>query len=392
MAWVKLLRWSKVLAIAGVLSFAVTLTASAEGGRSEEQVKKVDPATEVTSPQSEPQATDTRSDDDYVVVLNAEDNSPVKVYQKYLDKADFWRELTEYNLLDEGVRVRVPKHMLKAGQIPAKISKFSGQVQIARHFDWQWVPVVDNMLVSEGDWVRTRSRSSVEILQDDGTVIKLRPNSKAMISLAGQTKTERGEVRVTQVKLESGSMMAKVNKLLQRESRFEIETPTATSFVRGTEFRVKVEGDQGATRLEVLEGAVDFGSAEQSISVGGNFGSIVNAAGNAPVAAHALPMPPAELFTPTEREVLSGPISSYRFSWAAVNGALRYHLEISADSEFKMLMDETWVSGTDAELMSLSIDSLEPGTYFWRVAAIDADGYESAWSAARYFVYPLQLQ
>ena len=257
MTWVKLLRVTNVLVLASAMSFAVTLTASTEGGRSEEQVKKANPATQISSPQGEPTAPDARPDDDYVVVLNAEDNTPLKVYQKYLEKADFWRELTEYNLLAEGVKVRVPKHMLKTGQIPAKVNKFSGRVQIARHFDWKWVPVVPNMLVSEGDWVRTRSRSSVVIRQDDGTVIKLRPNSKAMISLAGATKTARGEVRVTQVKLDSGSVIAKVNKLLQRDSRFEIETPTATSFVRGTEFRVKVE-DQGGTRLEVLEGAVDF--------------------------------------------------------------------------------------------------------------------------------------
>jgi len=391
MKWVQLLRWSKVLVLTGALSFAVTLTASTEEGRSEEQVKEANPATQIASPQGEPQPTDARSDDDYVVVLNAEDDTPLKVYQKYLDKADFWRELTEHNLLDEGVRVRVPKHMLKTGQIPAKVSKFSGQVQIARHFDWQWVPVVENMLVSEGDWIRTRSRSSVEIRHDDGTVIRLRPNSKAMISLAGQTKSERGDVRVTQVKLESGSMIAKVNKLLQRESRFEIETPTATSFVRGTELRVKVE-DQGSTRLEVLEGAVDFGSADQNISVGGNFGSLVDVAGNTPASPHALPMAPAELLTPAEREVLNGDINGYRFSWSAVDGAVRYHLEMAADAEFKQLMDETWVSGTDAELLSLSVDSLEPGTYFWRVAAVDADGYESNWSNERYFVYPLRVQ
>jgi len=391
MKWVQLLRWSKVLVLTGALSFAVTLTASTEEGRSEEQVKEANPATQIASPQGEPQLTDARSDDDYVVVLNAEDDTPLKVYQKYLDKADFWRELTEHNLLDEGVRVRVPKHMLKTGQIPAKVSKFSGQVQIARHFDWQWVPVVENMLVSEGDWIRTRNRSSVEIRHDDGTVIRLRPNSKAMISLAGQTKSERGDVRITQVKLESGSMIAKVNKLLQRESRFEIETPTATSFVRGTELRVKVE-DQGSTRLEVLEGAVDFGAADQNISVGGNFGSLVDVAGNTPASPHALPMAPAELFTPAEREVLNGDINGYRFSWSAVGGAVRYHLEIAADAEFSQLMDETWVSGTDAELLSLSVDSLEPGTYFWRVAAVDADGYESTWSNERYFVYPLRVQ
>ena len=206
MTWVKLLRVTKVLVLAGAMSFAVTLTASTEGGRSEEQVKKANPATQISSPQGEPTTTDARPDDDYVVVLNAEDNTPLKVYQKYLEKADFWRELTEYNLLADGVEVRVPKHMLKTGQIPAKVNKFSGRVQIARHFDWKWVPVVPNMLVSEGDWIRTRSRSSVEIRQDDGTVIKLRPNSKAMFSLAGTTKTARGKVRVTQIKLDSGSV------------------------------------------------------------------------------------------------------------------------------------------------------------------------------------------
>ena len=42
--------------------------------------------------------------------------------------------------------------------------------------------------------------------------------------------------------------------------------------------------------------------------------------------------------------------------------------------------------------MHQGIDSLEPGTYFWRVAAIDADGYESAWSNDRYFVYPLNVR
>ena len=118
------------------MSFAVTLTASTEGGRSEEQAKKANPATQIPS-SSELTATDARTDDDYVVVLNAEDNTPLKVYQKYLEKADFWRELTEYNLLAEGVQVRVPAHMLTSGQIPAKVNKFSGRVEIARHFDWK---------------------------------------------------------------------------------------------------------------------------------------------------------------------------------------------------------------------------------------------------------------
>jgi hypothetical protein len=380
MNWVSVLKWSKVLALAGALSFAVNLAASTDGGRSDEQDAKLTPA-----------AATLDASEDYVVVLTEKDNTPLNVYQKYLDSADFWRELAEHNLLGEDVRIRVPKRMLKGDQIPAKITKFSGRVEIARNFDWKWVKVVPNMLVQQGDWIRTRSRSSVEIVQDDGTVIRLRPNSKAMVDLSGSTKSARGDVRVTKVKLESGSLVAKVKKLLQRDSRFEIQTPTATSFIRGTEFRVKVE-DNSATRLEVLEGAVDFGSVAEKVSVAGNFGSLVDVAGNTPTAPHALPAAPAELFTPEDKQVLDDSLATYQFSWATVSNASKYHLEIASDAEFKQLVEEAWLDGANADMMSLRIDVLEPGTYFWRVSALDDKGYESPWSEARYFVYPLKLQ
>jgi hypothetical protein len=380
MKWVNVLKWSKVLVLAGALSFAVNLAASDDGGRSKEQELK-------------PTATGAALDasDDYIVVLTDKDTTPLNVYQKYLESADVWRALAEHNLLGEDVRIRVPKEMLKGDQIPAKITEFSGRVEIARNFDWKWVKVVPNMLVQQGDWVRTRSRSSVEILQDDGTVLRLRPNSKAMIDMSGTTKTARGEVRVTHVKLESGSLVAKVKKLMQRDSRFEIQTPTATSFIRGTEFRVKVE-DQGATRLEVFEGTVDFGDETTQVSVKGDFGSLVESSGAQPAAPQGLPAAPAELFTPEDKQVLDDSLATYRFSWATVENAAKYHLEIATDEAFTQLVEEAWLEGANADLMNLHVDALEPGTYFWRVSSMDVDGYESNWSQSQYFVYPLQLQ
>ncbi len=378
------MKWmnvSKVLVLAGALSFAVNLAASDEGRRTKEQEMKPTPAAQAALDAS----------DDYIVVLTDKDTTPLNVYQKYLDSADFWRALAEHNMLGKDIRIRVPKQMLKSDQIPAKITEFSGRVEIARNFDWKWVKVVPNMLVQQGDWVRTRSRSSVEILQDDGTVIRLRPNSKAMIDLSGTTETARGEMRVTHVKLESGSLVAKVKKLMQRDSRFEIQTPTATSFIRGTEFRVKVE-DQGATRLEVLEGAVDFGDQASKVSVQGDFGSMVASSGAQPSAPQGLPSAPAELFTPEDKQVLDDNLATYRFSWATVENAAQYHLEIATDVGFKQLVEEAWLDGSNADLVQLRVDVLEPGTYFWRVSALDSAGYEGNWSQARYFVYPLKLQ
>jgi hypothetical protein len=247
------------------------------------------------------------------------------------------------------------------------------------------------MLVQEGDWVRTRAKSSAEILQDDGTVIVLRPNSKLLFESNGNTQTARGEVRTTRLKLDEGSILSRVKKLAQRDSRFEISTPTATSFIRGTEFRVKVE-PEGATRLEVLEGRVDFGDQSNQVSVDGNFGSLVNAQGAQPEAPHALPEAPAQLMQPENRQVLEGDLAMYNFAWSSVAGAVRYHLEVSADAEFKQLVDETWVDGTSAQVQSMDFSDIEPGTYFWRVSALDAQSYESAWSQTSHFIYPMKLQ
>lgn len=382
-------NWTKVFAFTFVMSIALNL-AAANGGRSDEQEKKPTPATTIDSPK-ELTAAAQGSGEDYVVVITDKDTTPLSVYQKYLESADFWRQITEHNLLKDGVAVRIPKNMLKNGQIPAKVTKFSGSVEIARNFDWKWVKVVPDMLVQEGDWVRTRAKSSAEILQDDGTVIVLRPNSKLLFEAHGQTQTARGEVRTTRLKLEEGSILSRVKKLAQRDSRFEISTPTATSFIRGTEFRVKVE-PEGATRLEVLEGRVDFGDQTQHVSVDGNFGSLVSAQGAQPEAPHALPEAPAQLLSPENRQVLEGDLAMYNFAWSAVANAVRYHLEVSADAEFKQLVDETWVDGTSAQVQSMDFSDLEPGTYFWRVSALDAQSYESAWSQTSHFIYPMKLR
>jgi hypothetical protein len=142
----------------------------------------------------------------------------------------------------------------------------------------------------------------------------------------------------------------------------------------------------------VLEGAVDFGSEAEKVSVEGNFGSMVDLAGNTPSAPHALPPAPAELFTPEDMQVLDASLATYQFSWATVANASKYHLEISSDVDFKQLVEEAWLEAANADMMTLRIDALEPGTYFWRVSAVDNAGYESPWSESRYFVYPLKLQ
>ena len=96
--------------------------------------------------------------------------------------------------------------------------------------------------------------------------------------------------------------------------------------------------------------------------------------------------------TITLEEIASEPnvgtsVLDYQFSWGAVNGASRYYLEISADRDFDKVVEKTWVSGNSAELRELDVDRLAPGTYFWRVAAVDGAGSWGPWSSPRDFRY-----
>ena len=67
-------------------------------------------ATKIDSPK-EIAATADSSGEDYVAVIKDKDTTPLKVYEKYLRSADEWRQITEHNLLQQGVTVKVPKDL-----------------------------------------------------------------------------------------------------------------------------------------------------------------------------------------------------------------------------------------------------------------------------------------
>ncbi len=56
-------------------------------------------------------------------------------------------------------------------------------------------------------------------------------------------------------------------------------------------------------------------------------------AGERPAEPHGLPTAPAELFTPEDKQVLDNNLATYRFSWATVENAVKYHLEISTSNK-----------------------------------------------------------
>lgn len=64
--------------------------------------------------------------------------------------------------------------------------------------------------------------------------------------------------------------------------------------------------------------------------------------------------------------------------WKPVDRARAYRVVVATDGAFTRIFADEKVAGT-----SLAIRSLQPGAYYWRVRAQDADGFEGPYSAVR---------
>jgi hypothetical protein len=98
--------------------------------------------------------------------------------------------------------------------------------------------------------LRTYIESELEIETSEGTIIKLGENSTLEIDkFNAKEQTEN-----TRIKILNGNIIANVKKLVNIDSKFEFETPTATAAIRGTVVGFEVNKEK--TVVKVFEGIV----------------------------------------------------------------------------------------------------------------------------------------
>ncbi|MFC1741898.1 FecR domain-containing protein [Nanoarchaeota archaeon] len=159
--------------------------------------------------------------------------------------------------------IGVPTFLYLSGRTEAAFLVVeSGKVDVHRGNGWQ--PATNGMKLSLGDSVRTADGRAAVILQ--GSIfIQLDENTEVKIS-----ELSRQNVKVSQ---ESGATWNKFTSMFGVNT-FEVKTPTTVATVRGTEFRVRMDG------VAVSEGRVDVFSKGQTVNV--NAGQIANTAGDSP--------------------------------------------------------------------------------------------------------------
>lgn len=156
-----------------------------------------------------------------------------------------------------GAAFLLPASMATAGG-PAgkpKATFVKGDVDASTDGGTTWAHVKRGSEVTPGDKsiVKTGDNSRAELTFPDGSVVRVGPGSQLKVEGAGfDGKTKEVKVEATLV---AGSAWAKVAKLVDDKSKFQVKTANAVAGVRGTVFRVNVDRDE-ATVVKVYNGAV----------------------------------------------------------------------------------------------------------------------------------------
>ncbi|ROU07032.1 FecR family protein [Lysobacter enzymogenes] len=286
---------------------------------------------------------------------------------KHLKAGINWRRLQEHNgiadpyHLPPGTRMRFPIGWLRIEPAKARVIAVRGAVNWLASDRSPAQLVGEGLRLGIGSRLETGPGASATLEFADGSRMTVQDNSAVVfdeLSSYGST----GMVD-TRMRLQRGRASNRVIPAKGPASRYIIQTPSATSSVRGTRFRIAA-GDAGAAdATEVLEGKVEVGAQRGQVLVTPGYGTLAGR-GDAPSAPIALLAAPQLDPAATVLDQLPA-----RAGWNAVPGASGYRIEVVRDDAPEVLLFERSTADT-----RVRIDDLPPGRQRLLVRAVAGNG------------------
>jgi len=254
----------------------------------------------------------------------------------------------------------------------AELTDRKGAVESRKPIDALWKDAPLNAKLIESEMVRTLSSSLAEITFHDESRIRLNENSQAVI--------QRMRVDLLDKKKESSVSLVTGNAFAllasnQKKKTFDFVIPGMATKVNSKNFWV--QKDERVTKVANYEGEIELSAQGATVVVGENQGSIVEANKKPTLPTSLLPSP--ALSSPKNNATLFD--TRLTFKWEAVAGARNYWLEISRDKSFTNVVVNTGAIKSNDFAAALP----GKGSYYWRVAAIDANDFPSRFSERGFF-------
>ncbi|MEN8154465.1 MAG: OmpA family protein [Acidobacteriota bacterium] len=213
--------------------------------------------------------------------------------------------------------------------------------------------------------LNTKKRSTANIGFPDKSSINIGPDS--LMILYEKIERELDSPGKENIQLLTGFLRTKLNKL--REG-FKIDTPACTINSRSKVLLVDISKDNRSA-VSVFDGTSEVKAQKKSVDVPSGFGTFVKE-GKKPAPPEPLPDPP-KIVAPIKPDfyLSGGPEENKKrifFEWEPKEPL--YHIQISADKEFKQILKDEKINGNSISFL------LGKGTYTWRVAGINKNGIE----------------
>lgn len=278
-----------------------------------------------------------------------------------------WQRLQDHNRianpyqLAPGSTLQIPLAWLDRQPAHARVVAVRGNAT-SRSAAGRDAPVTAGMSLGSGAVLKTSPDASLSLEFADGSRLLLLGDSELLLDRL--TRFGRSGMADTRLRLQRGRIGNEVRRLRGPAANFVVDTPSASSAVRGTQFRV--EAREGRTHTEVLEGRVAVNARNQrGALLRHGFGAVV-VPGQAAIAAVALlPAPDLSRIAPLTQSARPA------LAWPQVPGAHGYRVQVGEHRRFDSVRVDM-----EVEAPRVQLPVLDAGHYAIRVRAIGKDGLE----------------
>ena len=266
------------------------------------------------------------ADDDHSIefVVKNGDNL-YKICEKILENPEDWRWVAMVNriknprMIFPGQKLIIPTRLLMGVPVDGIVTFVKGDASIKLKNAQEWKTLQLNDTITQGDRIRTGAASAIEITFENDFSIFLRPGTTLEITAA---RKKSAVYLLYKLFLDIGKTISRIKKSTGKETRFEIQTPSAVAAARGTEFRAGVDSDI-TTRLEVLAGKINVQAASKEVEVKAGEGTAVKKDKPPAIPKKLLPPPNLTNLLPLYREM------PLEFQFEIAPGAVGYRIMLA---------------------------------------------------------------